>query len=526
MMIPLSRTILPALLALLLLVPGCKPRRPPEEMKGTLIYGFEGVFKTFDPARQVYAQESAIIQQVLEPLLIFNQDLILQPRLATSWETPDNCKTWIFQLREGVAFHDGTPFNADAVKLHFERILDPVTASTRRKNYEDIERIDVIDDHPISFTMIRPNCILPEKLVAPSASIPSPTALKERGEGIGQRPVGTGPFMMDEWIPDVAIKLRKYPGHWNAENYHIERLEFRPLRENTTRLILLEQGMIDMADISFAQVNVARNSSDMTLMTTPQLSIRYIGFNTQKPPFNDVRVRQAANYAVDKEAMVKYMFFGVGEAARGPFPSVLPAFNKDMRKYDYDPARAKALLAEAGYPNGLKATMWTHESGIYRVAADAAVDYLEQVGINVDMKILDSGVYWDRFDEYNQRDGTQFPLKEGIFDMYVGGWVGGEVPHGFLEPLFKTRSYSNSSFYSNPEVDRLLKAFKTKPDPADRDQMYREMQAIIVEDAPWIFAFHGQINLGVRNRVKGYRLHPGLLYFFDGVRLDDSTEAE
>lgn len=512
-----------AALALLMLAgSGCRGSEDAEQRRNTLVYGFGENFKTFDPSRQIYAQETPIIQQVLEPLLIFDNNLQHRPMLATSWETPDDCNTWIFHLRPDVRFHDGTPFNAQAVKWHFDRILDPATASTRRKQIDDVVSVDVIDDLTVAFRVVRPNCILPDKLTGAFASIPSPTAFQKYGAEIARNPVGTGPFVFESWTPDVAIRLRRNEDYWNKEQFHLQRLEFRPIRENTTRFILLEQGRLDMADVAFAQVKVAQGSDRMVLQTAPQLSIRYIGFNTQKPPFSDRRVRQAANYAVNKDDIVKYVFFGVGEPARGPLPSVLPSFAEDIHPYEYNPEKARQLLAEAGYPNGIDVTMWAMETGTYRATADAVVEHLRLVGIRARMNILDAAVYWDKFDAYLTPSGESFPTKDGVYDLYVGGWVGGETAHGFLEPLFKGGSNNNSSFYRNPEVDELLRTFKGIADPEERNERFRQMQRIIVQDAPWVFAFHGQVNTGLRPRVQNFKINSSGLLRFEDVRLADA----
>jgi len=506
---------------LALVTGGCSERRSAEKARDTLVVGFGDNFKTFDPAHQVYAQESAIIIQVLEPLARFDNNLRLVPCLATSWETPDNCSTWVFHLRRGVRFHDGTHFNAEAVQRHFARIKDPATASSRRERIKFLREVEVLDTHTVAFHLEAPDCVFPETLSGTFASIPSPAAIERWGEQFGLHPVGTGPFVFEDWTPDVSIRLKRNPDYWNSAGYHFGHLEFWPVRENTTRLILLEQGILDMADISFAHVNAAKKESDIVLQTIPSLSIRYIGFNTKKPPFSDPRVRQAANYAVNKADMIRYMFFGVGSPATGPLPPVLPAFNESLNPYKYDPEMARRLLAEAGYPNGFKCTLWTMETGVFRLVADAAVEYLRKVGIDVEMKIFDNAAYWDRFDEHLTPDGREFPTKEGVFDIYVAAWVGGEYAHGFLEPLFRSGSYSNSSFYSNPEVDRLLADYKREPSETGRIEIARQLQTIIVDDAPWIFAAHGQWNLGLRHRVQNYHINPSGMYFFDGVRLAD-----
>jgi peptide/nickel transport system substrate-binding protein len=316
-----------------------------------------------------------------------------------------------------------------------------------------------------------------------------------------------------------VLNLVRYEDYWDADSIEVERVQFRGIEENTTRLILLEQGVLDMADIAFPHVRVAEESDDISLQTVPQLSIRYIGFNYQKPPFDDVRVRRAANYAINKEEMIEYVFFGVGEPARGPLPSIMPAFNDSIPSYDFDPDMARELLAEAGYPDGFDAVMWTQETGVYRQASDAVVGYLRDVGINVETKVIDNGAYWDKFDDYLTVDGQQFPTKEGVYDIYVGGWVGGETAHGFLEPLFQAYSYSNASFYINEEYEELLAQYKSVESPEKRDELYGRMQEIVVSDAPWIFAFHGQLNVGYNERVQNYRINASGRIFFEDVTL-------
>lgn len=519
--LPACALLLPCLLA------GCANQRTPEEMKDSLVFGYADTFSTFDPARQIHAQESVISLQVLEPLLAWNNEVELEPLLATAWETPDGCLTWHFTLRENVVFHDGDPFDAHAVKKHFDRILDPATAATRRSLIGDVVSVDAAGEFLVVFTLEEPNCVFPERLTSAFAAIPSPSSIDRhtnpdpaRRVDMGRHPAGTGPFRFVDWEPDVSIRLARNADYWNGEEIHLDRLEFRPVRENTTRLILLEQGTLDMASISFAQVNVARTSGAVSLQTSPHLSIVYIGFNTQKPPFNDRRVRQAANYAVNQEEMVEYMFFGVGDPSIGPIPPVLPDFNPEVRRYPFDPGRARELLAEAGHGGGVTVSLWTQEEGTYRIAADAVVEQLRQVGIRVEMNILDNAVYWSRFDEYKTRDGREYPLKEGVWDIYIGGWTGGATAHGFLEPLFSSTSYSNTSFYHSGEVDELLSRFKTLVDPMDRRRVYHRLQEIIVEDAPWIFAFNRQVSIGMQDRVKGFRINPSGRLSFHGVTVD------
>jgi len=500
---------------------GCLEQRPDELRARQLVFGFSDPFATFDPARQRYANESAIIQNVLEPLLRWDENLELAPRLATHWETPDDCNTWILKLREGVVFHDGTAFDAHAVKAHFERIKDPATASTRASLIADIGSIEVIDTHTVALNMALPNCVIIERLPSTFLAIPSPTAVATYGTEIARRPVGTGPYMLESWNEaSQTFRMRKFPDYWAADRIHIEELLIKQVREHTTRLVMLEQGSIDVAPVSSDHVPVAQQSRHINVATTPRLQIVYIGFNNMKPPFDDVRMRRAANYAVNVESIIEHVFFGVGVPARGPLPEALPAFDPDLVGYGHDPEKARQLIEEAGYGDGVTVQMWTHESGTYNKISQAVVEDLRRVGINVNLVILDSGVYWDRFLEYAPASREWYPTNDGVFDMFVGGWTGGESAQAFLEPLFESRSTSNSAFYENHDVNRLLQEVKAFADPEDRNRIYRQLQQMIVSDAPWIFTFYPQENLGYQPHVKNYRVSPTGLIHLEDVRLE------
>jgi peptide/nickel transport system substrate-binding protein len=513
---PTIRTLL-LIILLPAILSGCLERRTPEELEQSIIYGYESDVYTFDPTRQRMMKESAVMAQVLEGLVRWNNEIETEPCLALRWESTEDCRLWTFWLRENVLFHDGTPFTADAVVAHFQRTLDEKNAATRRHLILHIESIEAPEPHKVVFRLNSPDCTFAQLSASTFAVIPSPAAVADLSKPFGQNPIGTGPYKFVEWIPDVAIRLEKFQQHWRADQYHVERLEFRPLRENTTRFILLEQGSIDMADIYFAQVNVARESTRINLQTTPQLAVRYIGFNNQKPPFSDIRVRQAANYAVNREEMIKYQFFGVGMPAQGPLPPALPNYNADIQTYSYDPEKARRLLVEAGYPNGVDVNFWTTEQGEYRVAAEAVSEYLRKVGIRVNMRIIDNAAYWRKFDEYVNPKGERHPTREGVFDMYVGGWVGGESEFDYLKPLFLSTSSSNTSFYSNKQLDAMLASFQATPDPLERRRMMLEMQSIISADAPWIFAYYSQVSVGYNPRIEGFKINPSGRYFFHGV---------
>ncbi|MFQ6618402.1 MAG: ABC transporter substrate-binding protein, partial [Fidelibacterota bacterium] len=244
------------------------------------------------------------------------------------------------------------------------------------------------------------------------------------------------------------------------------------------------------------------------LQSVPALNIRYIGFNCQKPPFNDVRVRKAANYAVNKEEIVKFLMKGRGTVASGPVPPIIPGSNHDLRRYDYNPARARKLLAEAGYSNGFRAVMWAWESSTYLPIANAVVAQLEKVGIKIKLEIFDWATFLAKSDEYLSVTGESNPKGEGVYDLYILGWSGSEIAYDYLNPLFRTGSYTNNSFYSNSTVDSLLDLVAVTFDSEKQEEILHKIQEIVVEDAPWIFLMHDIRTQALQKRVKNYRISP------------------
>lgn len=503
------------------LLAACNDERPVEELSRRLIVGMTKDIKTLDPAYQIMALDGSIIANIQENLTWYDRNLRLVPRLATSWEAQDNAKTWIFNLRRDVKFHDGTPFNAEAVKFHFDRIADPKTASNRLTRVARLEGTDVSDEFTVRFRMKLPFSTWPEILRDPFACIVSPTAVKKLKDhkDYARHPIGTGPFQFVEYLPDTHILLKRNPNYWGGDVIRFEELEFRPVREATTRLILLEQGKLDLADIFYGHLDAVKNSDRIRVDATPMLAIRYVGMNTQKPPFDDVRVRRAMNYAVDREAIVKYAFRGNADPAAGPLPPALPVFNKEMMRYTFDPEKARALLKEAGHTKPLTISLWATDEPQDKAVAETVVEQLRAVGVFTQAQHFDRAVYWDKFDQFLTPDGKAFPTKEGIFDMFIAGWVGGESAYGYLDPLFRTGSNSNSAFYSNAEVDQLLSDVMSTADVARQDAIFKKMQALIVADAPWIFTYHSHILKAYNPRITGWKTHPADEYEFQNLFL-------
>ena len=292
------------------------------------------------------------------------------------------------------------------------------------------------------------------------------------------------------------VRFDEYHGNAPA----IERVIFRNIPENTNRTIELETGGIDIAyDIAPTDVERVESNSDLVLQRSPNLSTSYIGFNTAKAPFDDVRVRQAINYALDMESIVNAVYKGVGAPARGVLGPNVWASNQDLKPYGFDVEKAKALLAEAGYADGFSTTIWTNDNQQRMDIAEIVQNQLRDVNINAEVKVVEWGAYLD---------GT----AAGEHDMFILGWVTvtGDPDYG-LFPLFHSSQMGaagNRTFYSNPRVDELLEIGRTSVDPDVREKAYMEAQEIIREDAPWIFTWSGENLTGLRSNVRGFQQHP------------------
>lgn len=499
---------------------GCTDKRSPEQLAKRLVIAIDERVRTLDPAYQTMALDSWIICNIFDTMTWYTRELELVPRLALSWESPDNAQSWIFNLRPNVKFHDDTPVDAAAVKFHFDRIMDPKTESKRITKVAKIDRVEVIDPLRVQFFMKQPDALWPVVARDAFAAIVSPTAARKvPPKEFTFNPIGSGPFMFAEQAEGDRIILKRNPNYWDASEFHVEEVEFRTVREPTTRLILLEQGAVDLCNITFAHTEVAEKTKNVIVEKAPKLQVRYVGFNTQKPPFDDKRVRYAANYALNKAELIKYGFRGNADALLGPLPTVLPNFNKNLNQFDYDPDRAKDLLKEAGYENGIDVVMWTKDDVDDTNLGVVVADQLRRVGIRVEILRFDRNVFWEKFDAYITSKAEWFPRKEGVFDMFAAGWVGGEHPTGYLDPLFRSTSASNNTFYKSDTVDELLLATQRTLDDNKRDQLYDEIQAQIIEDAPWIFCYSSRTLWGVNPRVKNMFPHPAGEYEFGGVEM-------
>jgi len=479
---------------------------------GTLVVGVVAEPVALDPAQVTDFNSNRVGRRIVEPLVAFADETTqIVPGLAESWTISPEGLQYTFKLRRGVKFHDGTPFNAAAVKFSIERQIDPEHPAAKLAKYPfanyffgNVKAIDVVDDATVRFVLKEPRASFLVVMAAAAASVVSPTAMMKAGVDFASAPVGTGPFRFGSWTRGQQVVLEKFPEYWRGA-VKFDRVVYRPIVEDQARLTELLTGTLDLiVGVPPDFVAQLEGSPKVNLMKQVGAHVWYLGINNQKKPFDDKRVRQALNYAVNKDAIVKDVLKSTGAISRGP---VLPGTwgaNPDLPVYVYDPARAKKLLAEAGYPNGFSTTMWVPESGsgMQSPSAMAVViqSNLKAVGVNAAMQTMEWGAYIAK-------------LRTKEQELFALSWAAGsEDPDMVMYPLFHSSQWSpngpNRALYKNEKFDALLAEARHVTDQGKRAALYREAQRILVDDAPWVFVDHEIQIAATSKRVQGFKLHP------------------
>jgi peptide/nickel transport system substrate-binding protein len=501
-------TVLFAFVLVLGLVPGAAV----PQQAGTLVVGAVAEPVNLDAAQVTDFNSTRVIRRITESLVAFPDDSTqLVPGLAESWTVSRDGLQYTFKLRRGVKFHDDTPFNAEAVKFSFERQINPDHPFNKlgkypfaNFNFGTIKAIEALDEHTVQFVMKEPRASFLTIMASAPAGIVSPAAVKKHGEDYPNHPVGTGPFRFVSWDRGQRIVLEKNSSYWKFP-VKVDRVIFRPIVEEQARLTELLTGNLDLA-VNLPPDFIAQleNNPRVSLLKGAGAHVWYLGINNQKKPFDDKRVRQALNYAVNKEAIVRDVLKGTGQVSAGP---VLPGTwgaEPGLRPYPYDPERARKLLAEAGHPGGFSTTLWVPESGSGMQSPVAMTTVIQSnlkaVGVNVALQTMEWGTFLAK-------------LRTKEQDLFALSWAAGnEDPDLVIYPLLHSSQWTpggpNRALYKNARLDELLQQARVTTEQAKRAELYRQAQRVLFEDPPWIFIDH-EIQVGaVSKRVQGFNLHP------------------
>jgi len=432
------------------------------------------------------------------------------PLLATGYETVDE-NTWLITLRDGVKFHDGTPFNADAVKFTFERLIDPETAAPRASLLQMVDKIEVVDDLTVRIITKYPYGAFLAALTHGNSAIVSPTAVEEYGD-LMNNPVGTGPFKLKERIPGESVTLERNPDYW-GEPAALDTITYRIVPEAATRVAMLETGEIDvLTGVTPEYQTRLSNVPDVTVETRAGTPVSYLGFNHQKSPWDKWEVRKAVQLAVDIESLIEIR---EGQAIWSPAvigPRVF-GYKEEIEDYawELDPERAMELLAEAGYPDGFETGLMISASDpVTQKMAQIIQENLRAVGIDVEIEEMEWAAYLDA-------------TAQPDHDLYILGWTnstadGSELVYPNLHS--DNAGSNNRSFYMNPTTDELIMRSRQTTDQAERLEILHEANVALIEDVAWVTLSHNSQVWATRNNVKGFKVAPNARLDFYPVSIE------
>jgi peptide/nickel transport system substrate-binding protein len=471
---------------------------------------------SLDPHTETTAPGAWVYYNILEPLIYLDEKMTIQPRLATSYEVMSPTKVR-FKLRPGVKFHDGTPFNAAAVKFTFERAFKSNPPARWASLAGPISGAEVVDDLTVDIVTKEPYGPILRTMAMLYVSIVSPTAVQKQGESFLRAPVGTGPFKFVEWKTNTHVIIERNPDYW-GEKALLDRVVFKVVPEEGARMIALQTGDADMVMFPApAQLSQFRKDSKYTVHEAPGLRVVYVGLNIKMSPLDDVRVRQALIQAVDRKAILENVVEGLGVAPKSYLsPGVFGYADMQLdRLYPFDRNKAKALLSQAGWtpgPDGIlqkggqKFTLnWIAQRGRYPKdgeITEAVQQMWKEVGVDAKVEFRDWATV---FNEYNQ---TEFNRHNWTF-----GWATTNADADYsLFTLFHSKQVKptgwNRAHFSNPRVDELLEGARRSLNQTEREKMYAEVQDLLAKDPCWLPIYNTKEIVITKASVKGYVIHP------------------
>ena len=496
---------------------------------GTLIFGRGGDSVGLDPAYETDGNSFMICDNLYEALVAYKDESTeLEPGLAESWTISPDGKTYTFKLRKGVKFHDGTPFNADAVVFSIGRMMKErnvkfhgkgwdIPAQERTPEYwvsmemdDTIGSIEATGEYEVVFKLKRVEAPFLANMGMDFADIISPTAFMKNPKEFLRNPVGTGPFKFVKWVKDDQIILEKNNDYWDkSAGPYLDKVVFRSIPENSVRFLELKAGSIHICQFpNPADVELARQDPNIKLISQPGMNIGYLSFNHTKEPWkSNIHLRRAIAHAINRQAIVDNLYQGMGQVAKNPIPPTMWGYNEQVPGFKYDVELAKAELAKAGFPEGKglpEITLWSmpvprpYNPDGMKIGVAMAAD-LAKIGINARVVSYEWGTYLKR-----QREQPE------DMDLFQLGWTGDNGdPDNFLAVLFDgLASSSVRTQWHNEEYHKLILQGKQTVDQNKRAEIYKTALKLIYDEVPVISVAHSTVIWPARNNVENFKLHP------------------
>lgn len=507
-------------LSLALACSGCARQLPPAD---TLVVGQVAEPRSLDPQVTTALNDFRILVNLYEGLVAYRPGTLEPaPALANSWTLSDDGLVYEFALRPGVRFHDGTPFDAEAVRFNLERMLDPAHPYHDTGPFplafffERIERVELVDALTVRIRLDAPFAPFLSNLAYPTGLMVSPAAVRRWGRSFGRHPSGTGPFRFVDWQPGRRVELVRFDGYHGAPAA-LQRLIFRPVTDQMTRVAELMAGGLDLAlELSPDVVAAFRERRGYRVLEATGPHLWFLILNTRDGPLADVRVRRALDLAIDKQALVRDVLQGTAETAAGPIPAAFTwAVDPDLAPTGFDPEHARKLLAAAGFADGLWLRLLVPRGGsgmLSPLAMAAAIQGdLARVGVALSIESFEWNAYLARVNAGLDADA----------DLAAMAWMTNDpdtLPYLALRcGALPEQGGFNSGYYCNPEVDALIEQARRTTDRVERARAYRALARLVQAERPWIVVGSWRQNLVSRAAVRGLRLEPS--YF---LRLDQA----
>jgi ABC-type transport system substrate-binding protein len=472
---------------------------------GVLIVAHNGEPTNYDPQKGNGGHDHVMLWPVYDTLINYSpKDLTPQPGLAESWEWAKPTEL-VLHLRQGVKFQDGTPFDAAAVKANLDRSRQKGMSSVAELTA--ITNVEVADPATARVTLSTPSSALLLSLADRAGMMVSPTALARPG-GVDRSPVGAGPYKFKEWRGGDRVILTRYEGYWNAKNEHLDGIEFRAIPDATARTRALRAGDVNFVIQVEPADAVSLKSGNITVAQSGSLEYYKMYLNTAQAPFDKVEVRQALNYAIDRKALLQTLQLGKGEVTGVPYPSKHWSYTADAAgTYTYDPAKAKQLLAQAGYANGTTFKVAALSGPQYQRMAEALQGYFAAVGVKMELTQFEPPQYV-----------SQYFDKQG-FQAGLATWTGRVDP-----TIAYTAQFSNSSFFNpgkktDPEIEKLMVESAASSDIEERKRVFKTLNVLVTQAALEVPLYFRPGLDAYSNKVQNFT--PSILGKprFDGVRL-------
>ena len=494
---------------LLLILTSCSSQN---RLEGYLYYRLNTNPTTLDPALIVDVTGGSIAAKLFNGLVRLGEDLSIQPDIAKEWSVSRDGLTYTFRLKHGVFFSNNQEVKAYDFKYSFQRILDPKSKSPNtwilekilgaddfmKGKSKDVKGIRLIDDYTLEIRLRRPFSPFLSLLTMSAAYVVPSQEVEKLGPDFSSHPIGTGPFVLREWLPNRELRLEKRDDCFDSPA-RVKGIIYRVIPEDLTAVTEFELGNLDVLTIPASEYARYKNdpAKQDLISSLKGINTYYLGFNCSKPPFNNLHLRKAINYAIDKEKILKTIYEGRGRLAGGPVPDNLRKWKRGP-DYEYNPEKAREIIKREGQEGITISFYITADQEVIDIA-EVIQSYIKAVGINVKIKQLE----WSAYKEVvNKGEPHMF---------YMSWWADYPDPENFLFPLFHSSNFGaggNRTRYSNPAVDSMIEKGQNTLDIEKRNLLYEKAEELIVADAPWVFLWY-RTDFTIRQPwIKNYKIYP------------------